>query len=163
MDLSLLAFIGISAVAAMSGAIFKPGEWYDGLTKPWWNPPKFVFPLVWTILYAMIAVSGWMAWHAATPEQLPLAMGVFVLQLAFNALWSAIFFGMKRMRLAMIEVGFLWLSIAVNIAVFWQVDTRAALLLVPYLVWVTIASYLNWTMIKLNPNADATAGMARST
>ncbi|MFN8830415.1 MAG: TspO/MBR family protein [Labrys sp. (in: a-proteobacteria)] len=162
MDLSLLAFIGVSAAAAMSGALFKPGEWYDGLAKPWWNPPKFVFPLVWSILYAMIAVSGWMAWHAATPEQLPLAMAVFGAQLALNALWSAIFFGMKRMRLAMIEVVFLWASIAINIAVFWSADPRAALLLVPYLIWVSIASYLNWTMIRLNPNADAAGSMARS-
>jgi len=153
MDFSLLAFIGICFIAALSGAVFKPGAWYASLRKPWWIPPNYAFPLVWSILYGMIAVSGWLAWGAGQGSALVLAMVVYGLQLLINASWSGAFFGLKRMRLGLVAVIALWLSIALNIAVFWPLSTLAALLLVPYLVWVTIAGYLNWTMIQLNPEA----------
>ena len=154
MDLSLLAFIGICFAAAMSGAMFPPGPWYRALTKPWWCPPNFVFPLVWTILFAMMAVAGWLIWHRAPAEALPLAMTIYGVQLVLNALWSALFFGMRRMRWALVDVGFLWLSIVAMIVIFWPLDQLAALMMVPYLVWVTIASGLNLAMIRLNPDAD---------
>jgi benzodiazapine receptor len=154
LDLSLLAFIGICFAAAMSGALFPPGPWYKALVKPWWCPPNFVFPLVWTILFAMMAVSGWLIWHRAPAESLVLAMTIYGVQLVLNALWSALFFGMRRMRWALVDVAFLWLSIVAMIVIFWPLGRLAALLMVPYLVWVTIASGLNFAMIRLNPDAD---------
>jgi tryptophan-rich sensory protein len=151
MDLSLLGFVAIVVVAASSGAFFPPGRWYEGLQKPSWRPPNWAFPVVWSILYALIALSGWIVWHAASPEQLPLAMTLFAVQLVFNAAWSWLFFGLKRMRLAFLDLALLWLSIAAMIIVYWRIDVAAALLLLPYIAWVTTAGALNRAMIRLNP------------
>jgi translocator protein len=159
----LLGFILVTTVAAASGGIFQPGEWYERLRKPWWNPPKWVFPTVWTLLYALIAIAGWLVWREAggfAAAAVPL--GFFLLQLLLNAGWSAVFFGMKRMDLALVEVLFLWASILACIVTFAPHSTFAAWLMAPYLLWVTIAAYLNWTVLKLNPGEgrarDAVAG-----
>ncbi len=153
MNLTLLAFVGLSFLAALSGAVFPPGRWYERLAKPAWRPPNWAFPLVWAVLYAMLAVSAWIVWETAPAEALPLAMTVYGLQLVLNAGWSAIFFGLKRMRLALVELCLLWLSILAMIVVFWPINVGAALLLVPYLAWVTTAGMLNLAMIRLNPDA----------
>lgn len=153
MDLTLLVFIGLVVITATSGALFPPGEWYERLAKPAWRPPNYAFPIVWTILYAMIAVAGWIAWHAASAEQRPLAMGLWGLQLVLNGAWSWIFFGRRQMRLAFVDLAALWLVIAALIFVFSRIDGWAALLLVPYIAWVTAAGVLNRAMIRLNPEA----------
>jgi tryptophan-rich sensory protein len=148
-NLALLGFIGACFVVAMSGALFKPGRWYEALNKPGWTPPNWLFGPVWMVLYGMIAVSGWLVW-----QQVGLwhwAFLIYAAQLALNGGWSAVFFGLRRVRLAAWEAGALWLSIAVNIAVFFPIDTAAALLLVPYLCWVTVAFALNVTILRLNP------------
>ena len=149
--LVLLGFIAVCMVAAMSGAVFKPGPWYRSLAKPSWNPPDWVFPVVWTALYAMMAVAGWLVWRAAGSfAAAAVPLGFFVLQLVLNAGWSAIFFGLRRMDLALVEVVFLWLAIFACIVTFAPFDTSAAWLMAPYLLWVTIAAYLNYTVLRLN-------------
>jgi benzodiazapine receptor len=156
--LVLLGFIVVCTAAAMSGAVFKPDRWYRELRKPSWNPPDWVFPVVWTILYAMMAIAGWLVWREAgsfAAAALPLAL--FTVQLVLNALWSAIFFGMKRMDLALAEVGLLWLAILACIVTFAPISAAAAWLMAPYLLWVTIAAYLNYTVLRLNRDA-VTAG-----
>ena len=145
-----LIFFALVFVAASSGAVFKPGEWYDEMAKPSWNPPNWAFPVVWSILYIMIAVAGVLVWKA---EGFGLAVAFWGVQLVLNALWSALFFGMRRMDLAFYEVIFLWLSIVGFIVTAWPISQLAALLFVPYLVWVTIAATLNWTVWGLNPKA----------
>lgn len=157
MDWTLMAFIGICAVAASSGALFPPGRWYESLRKPSWRPPNWLFAPAWTVLYAMIAVSGWLVWTTAAPGERLLPMSVYGLQLVLNAIWSGIFFGMKRMKLALGEMALLWLSIAVNIAVFWPLHKMAALMLVPYLAWVSFAFMLNRALVKLNPDSGKKA------
>jgi tryptophan-rich sensory protein len=157
MDWTLMAFIGVCAVAASSGALFPPGKWYDSLRKPSWRPPNWLFGPAWMVLYAMIAVSGWLVWTTAAPGDRLVPMTVYGVQLALNAAWSGIFFGMKRMKLALGEMALLWLSIAANIAVFWPVHQGAALLLVPYLAWVAFAFTLNRALVRLNPQAAAGA------
>jgi benzodiazapine receptor len=157
MDWTLMAFIGICAVAASSGALFPPGRWYDSLRKPAWRPPNWLFGPAWTVLYAMIAVAGWLVWTTAGPGERLVPMSVYGLQLVLNAVWSGIFFGMKRMKLALGEMALLWLSIAVNIAVFWPVHKIAALMLVPYLAWVSFAFMLNRALVKLNPDSGKQA------
>ncbi len=152
MDAALLVFVGLNVATAASGAVFKPGEWYETLKKPSWRPPNIAFPIVWTALYAMIAASGWLVWHAAPPESLPLAMTLYGVQLVLNAAWSALFFGMRRMRAALVDLAALWVSILALIVVFLPIDRTAALLLSPYLLWVTIAGALNRAMIRLNPD-----------
>jgi len=147
-----LVFFGLVFAAASSGALFTPGAWYDDMKKPWWNPPNWAFPVVWSILYIMIAIAGGMIWKA---EGFGLAMTFWGAQLVLNALWSALFFGMRRMDLAFYEVCFLWLSILGFIVTAWPVSQTAALLFVPYLAWVTTAATLNWTVWSLNPKVAA--------
>jgi benzodiazapine receptor len=101
----------------------------------------------------MIAVSGWLVWTTTAPGERLVPMSVYGLQLVLNAVWSGIFFGMKRMKLALGEMALLWLSIAANIAVFWPVHKVAALMLVPYLAWVSFAFMLNRALVKLNPDS----------
>jgi tryptophan-rich sensory protein len=99
----------------------------------------------------MIAVSGWMVWRQAGLAGAALPLAVYAVQLLFNAGWSAVFFGLKRPDLAFLEVVGLWLSIVATILVFFPVSRTAALLLLPYLAWVTFAATLNFTIWRLNP------------
>jgi tryptophan-rich sensory protein len=146
-----LGFLGASFAAAMSGAVFTPGPWYEALKKPSWCPPNWLFAPAWAVLFLMIAIAGWLIWEAVGFAGGALALGLFALQLVLNAAWSGIFFGMRRMDLAFAELCLLWLSILACIIVFWPIDARAALLMVPYLAWVSFAGLLNFTMWRLNP------------
>lgn len=143
-------FIGLVVLAAASGAIFKPGPWYQELRKPSWTPPNWAFPTVWTILYMFIAYAGWSVWEAAG-WSLPLMF--WGVQLVLNAMWSWLFFGMKRMDLALGDIGLLWLAIAGFIVTAWPVSQIAAVLFLPYLAWVTAAGLLNFSVRRLNTAA----------
>jgi len=149
-DWSLAVFIALVVGAALSGVFFRPGEWYRGLRKPSWTPPNWLFGPVWSVLYVMIAVAGWLVWSVQPTSA---AMWFWGLQLAVNASWSGLFFGMRRMDLAFYGIGLLWLLVAGFIVSAAALSTAAALLFVPYLIWVTIAGALNWTVWRLNPNA----------
>lgn len=143
-------FVVIVLVAASSGAIFKPGAWYENLRKPGWTPPNWAFPVVWSILYVMIGYAGWLVW---TTVGWSLPMAFWALQMVVNALWSFFFFGQRRMDLALIDVAVLWLSVALFILTAWPVAPIASLLFVPYLAWVTAAATLNYSVRRLNPGA----------
>ena len=95
--LGLLGFLGACFVAASTGAIFKPGPWYDTLAKPSWRPPNWLFPPAWAVLYILMAVAAWLVWREAGFAGAPLALMLWFRQLALNAAWSWIFFGLKRM------------------------------------------------------------------
>lgn len=151
--LALAAFVGVCFVVALSGVVFKPGAWYRALRKPSWTPPNRAFPAVWTVLYIMIAVSGWLVWGAAGLAAVPFT--VYGVQLVLNALWSGLFFGLRRPDLAFADIVALWLAIALNIAVFAPISAAAAWLLVPYLAWVTVAAALNRSVWRRNPGAFA--------
>jgi translocator protein len=147
---SLAVFVVLCFAAASSGAIFKPDAWYRALAKPSWQPPDWLFAPVWTILYLMIAVAGWLVWREAGAAAFaPLA--VYVLNLVLNAGWSAIFFGMRRPDLALIQLVALWVSTLAVILLFLPIRTDAALLLAPYLAWVTFAGVLNYAIVRRNP------------
>lgn len=148
--MAAVVFLIIVAAAASSGALFKPGEWYEGLRKPAWTPPKWAFPVVWSVLYLMIGYAGWLTW---TTIGWSLPMGLWALQIVVNALWSYLFFGLRRMDLALVDVAVLWLSIAFFIVVAWPAMPVASLLFVPYLAWVTAAAALNHSVRRLNPEA----------
>ena len=152
---SLLVFIAIVAVVAISGVVFKPGPWYARLEKPGWTPPNLAFPIVWTILYLMIAVAGWRVYETAGLVALPFA--VYGLQLVLNAAWSGLFFGLHRPGLAFADVVAMAGAIAVNIALFAPIDAIAAWLLVPYLAWAGLAACLNYSVWRRNPSAFADA------
>ena len=148
---SFAVFAAACLATAPSGAFFRPGAWYESLAKPSWRPPNRLFPPVWTILYAMIAVSGWLVWRERAGHDIAVPMLVYAVQLVLNFLWSALFFGMRRMDYALADIALLWLSILVLIALFRPVSPLAALLLIPYLAWVSFAACLNLTMLRLNP------------
>jgi translocator protein len=150
--LSLAAFLGLNFAAAASGAVFQPGAWYRALRKPSWNPPDWLFPIAWAALYLMISVAGWLVWQSAGLAA-SLALGLYVLQLALNAAWSWLFFGLRRMGWAFLECLALWIAIAATIAAFAPISMTAALLMLPYLVWVAFAAFLNLTILRLNPEA----------
>jgi len=137
-------------LTACTGAIFKPGTWYDGLEKPSWTPPDWAFPVVWSILYLFIAIAGWLVWQQAGWS---LALGLWIAQLVLNGAWSWLFFGLRRMDLAFLDVSLLWLCIASFIVIAWPISSTAAYLFMPYLIWVTTAGALNRAVWRMNPAA----------
>jgi tryptophan-rich sensory protein len=153
--LGLAGWLAVSFAAAAIGSRFMPGAWYASLVKPAWNPPAVVFAPVWTALYTMMGVAAWLVWRRAGFAGAGLALGLFLAQLALNALWSYLFFGAHRPDLAFYEIGVLWLAILGVMLLFWRVDARAGALLVPYLVWVGFASFLNFTLWRLNGSHPA--------
>ncbi|WP_187972596.1 TspO/MBR family protein [Aquibium microcysteis] len=148
LDWSLAVFVVLCIVAASSGALFQPGAWYETLDKPSWTPPNWSFGVVWTILFLMIAVAGWLVWRAGG-WSLPVVL--WGAQLVVNAAWSWLFFGRRRMDLAFVDVVLLWLLIAAFIVSASALSGWAALLFVPYLVWVSIAAALNRSVWRRNP------------
>lgn len=152
-----LGFLGTCFVAALSGAIFKPGQWYKDLAKPWWRPPNWLFGPAWAVLYICVAVAGWTIWRRAGFDAGGTALAVWAGSLVLNAAWSAFFFGLRRPDWAFAEVVLLWLSILATILVFYPIDAGAAWLLVPYLGWVAYAAYLNLTIWRMNRERCARA------
>ncbi len=124
--------------------------WYATLRKPSWNPPNWVFGPVWSILYAMMAVSAWLVWRRAEFEGARVALAVFAVQLALNLGWSGVFFRLKQPGWAFAEIVLLWLVIAATIVRFRRISATAASLLVPYLLWVSFATALNAAIWRLN-------------
>lgn len=147
--LSLAIFVALVAAAAFIGGQFMPGEWYRALEKPSWNPPSWVFGPVWTTLYVMIAVAGWLVWHSEGRRR-QAALAFWAAQLVLNAMWSWLFFGLKRPDLAMIDIVWLWLVIGGFTIAAWRLRRAASLLFVPYWLWVSFASALNFTIWRLN-------------
>jgi tryptophan-rich sensory protein len=139
-------FLACFATAA-SGAIFAPGEWYERLKKPWWNPPNWLFGPAWGVLFIMIAVAGWLVWRQVG---FGLAMWLYGLQLVLNFAWSALFFGMKRPDLALYELIALWFAILACIFVFAPISPWGMALMIPSIAWVSFAGWLNYTMLRLN-------------
>jgi tryptophan-rich sensory protein len=154
---ALAGFVVANVVTASSGALFRPGDWYEHLNKPWWRPPNWLFGPAWSVLYLMNSFAGWYVWSAAEPDQVPRILTVYGISLVFNAAWSGIFFGLRRMDLALVELIGLWASIALMIFMFRPISETAAWLLVPYLAWVSFAGVLNFTMWRLNPRASVGA------
>lgn len=150
---TLIGFVAACAIAAATAGFYRPGEWYERLAKPGWKPPNWLFGPVWLVLYGMIAVSGWLVWRQVGWQGGALPLGLFAVQLVLNGLWSALFFGLRRIGLACIEMAALWLAIAATIAAFHPVHAGAAYLLMPYLAWVSFAFVLNFSIWRLNARA----------
>ena len=139
------------AVALLGGLMTDIGPWYRGLQKPSWQPPDWAFGPAWTVIYALAAISGVIAWRDATSQQQRETMlMLFALNAFLNVLWSLLFFRLRRPDWALFEVGLLWLSVLLLIVVLGRYSRTAALLLVPYLLWVSFASTLNWATVRLN-------------
>lgn len=150
----LLVCMVLPQLAGFIGSIFTTPNiptWYEGLTKPELAPPNWVFFPVWTILFLMMGVALYLVWREGVSKwSVKIALTFFFVQLALNTLWSIIFFGMQNPGLALIEIAFLWSAIALTIYTFFKVNKFAAYLLIPYLLWVSFASYLNYMIWVLN-------------
>jgi translocator protein len=144
---SLLVFLALVFGAAYFGMNYLPGPFYAALQKPTWTPPNEVFAPVWTVLYVMIAVAGWIAWRAQGFGPL---LWLWLLQLVLNGAWSYLMFGEKQIVPAMVDIIALWAAIGAFIVVAWPVRRSAALLFVPYFLWVTFAAVLNFEIWRLN-------------
>lgn len=140
-------FLALSFTAAGFGALFEPGDWYTGLRKPALTPPNWIFGPVWSLLYACMGVAGALVWQRSRAA---LPMALWGAQLMLNAAWSWLFFGLQRPGLAFAEIRVLWIAIAITIFVFWRVRPAAGALMIPYLLWVGFASWLNWEIWRLN-------------
>jgi translocator protein len=151
--MGLAGWLLLCYAAAAVGGFFQPGAWYDALAKPPWNPPDWIFGPVWTVLYGMMAVAAWLVWRRHGMPGRRAALGAFVVQLVLNVLWSALFFGLERPGLALVEIVVLWFAILVTLLLFWRVRPAAGALLVPYLLWVSFALALNFELWRLNPGA----------
>lgn len=141
-------FLAACAAAGMTGGLFPPGPWYRNLSKPSWTPPDWLFPVAWSILYLCMAGAGA---RVAMADGNGIAMALWSLQIALNALWTPVFFGLQRIKLGMYVLIALWASVAGSVLAFWQVDMIAALLFLPYLAWVSVAGALNASVWRLNP------------
>ncbi|QBQ55350.1 TspO/MBR family protein [Nitrosococcus wardiae] len=146
----LALFLGAAFGAAAFGVLFPPGPWYEQLAKPPWTPPNWVFAPVWTLLYILIGVSGWLVWRRSGFLTAPAAFSAFALQLVLNGTWSWLFFGLHKPGIAFGEILLLWLAILVTILLFWKKVWLAGALLLPYLAWVSFAAVLNWKLWQLN-------------
>ncbi len=143
----------IPLVAAFLGSFFTSPAvktWYLIINKPSWNPPSWLFAPVWTTLFILMGVALYLVWSAKMSNKVRCAMKTFAVQLILNILWSVFFFGMRNFWLAFGEIVFLWVAIGLTIVDFSKVNKTAAWLLVPYIMWVSFASYLNFTVAGLN-------------
>ena len=141
-------------IGYLSGMVTRESitTWYPTLVKPVFNPPNWIFAPVWTMLYVMIGVAGGMIWNRieTDEENVKKAFKFFIYQLALNALWSYLFFGLHNPLLALIEIVLLWLMIFETYTQFKKIEKVAAMLLIPYLAWVSFATILNASIWWLN-------------
>ena len=151
---SLAFFFALVFAAAAFGASFSPGPWYDGLEKPPWNPPEWVFGPVWTCLYIAMAIAAHRIWWRRSEgthrQQTHRALALWGVQLVLNALWSWLFFGLHLPALALAEMTLLLAAIAATTLMFWRLDRVSGWLLAPYLAWVGYALTLNAAIAWLN-------------
>lgn len=150
MDLALFAiFLAATFAAGATGALFPTGEWYKQLSKPSWTPPNWVFPVAWTSIYLLMSFAGA---RVAVLEGSAYAMAFWGMQIAFNALWTPVFFGLRNLRGSLPIMAGLWIAVFGATVTHWQLDLWAGLAFVPYLAWVTVAAALNVAMVRLNPD-----------
>jgi len=148
--LVLAGFIAIClAVGALGGFATASSvtEWYPTLNKPSWNPPNWIFGPVWTTLYIMMAIAAWLVWRRGASGT---AMILFFAQLALNLAWSFLFFGARSPWLGLVGIAMLLVALVATVVVFFQRDKLAGVLMLPYLAWVSFASFLNFTIWRLN-------------
>jgi tryptophan-rich sensory protein len=152
--ISLIVAVSLSLLAGIIGSFFTFNsiqEWYQFLEKPALNPPNWVFGPVWTSLYILMGVALFLVWKKGWKDKkVKIAINIFLIQLVLNALWSILFFGLQNPLLAFMEIVILWILIVVTMEKFYQISKPAMGLLIPYLLWVSFAGYLNASIWLLN-------------
>ena len=147
----LIAALAAAGLGTLGAQLTGLGPWYRGLVQPAFKPPDIWFGPAWTLIFIFAATAGVTAWNSA-PDRTSRRwlLGLFVLNAGLNSLWSLLFFKLQRPDWALIEVGFLWLSIAALILATRRYSHKAGFLLLPYLIWVSFASAINYATVQLN-------------
>ncbi|MFA6269098.1 MAG: TspO/MBR family protein [archaeon] len=154
--ITLVGFVLLCEIVGAIGSIFTVpniSTWYYALIKPFFSPPNWLFGPVWTILFLLMGVGLYLVWETKQKKyskQRKTAINWFIVQFGFNLLWSYLFFGLRNPTFGFIGVLFLWVSIAITISKFYKVNPKAAYLLVPYILWVSFATILNYSIMVLN-------------
>jgi len=147
--------IAICLTAGMIGSVFTTPAiptWYAGLRKPDLAPPNWVFAPVWTTLFLLMGISLFLVWNVGLGKSsVRYSFTSFFAQLVLNVLWSYLFFGLRSPLLGLLDIIVLWFAIALTVVFFFKVSKIAAVMLIPYLAWVSVAAYLNYLILKLNP------------
>lgn len=151
--IGLAGWLTLAFIAAAIGAVasIQADAFYAQLTRPDWAPPGWLFGPVWTALYALMGTAAWLVWRVGGFRTAKRALSLFVVQLAFNALWSWLFFGCQLGLLAFFDIVLLLVLIVATLIAFWRIRPLAGALLVPYLFWVLFAAALNYAIWQLNP------------
>ncbi|KPK29038.1 MAG: sensory protein [Desulfobacterales bacterium SG8_35_2] len=149
----LIGWLAVSFIASAIGALasLQAGSFYSQLVHPDWAPPSWIFGPVWIVLYALMGISAWLVWRTGGSRSVKVALTLFLIQLALNASWSWLFFRWHQGKLAFLDIFLLWLLIAATLVAFWRIRPMAGALLVPYLLWVSFALVLNYSVWQLNP------------
>lgn len=147
----LFFWISLSLSASLTGIFFPPGDWYLELAKPVWTPPGWLFGPAWAGLYFFMGCTAFLVWGEKRHPGRRLALSLYLAQLALNALWMPLFFGLQRPDIAMIGIIALDIAVVLTLLSFWRVRRAAGVLLLPYLAWVLFASALNLAILQMNP------------
>ncbi|MES2456780.1 MAG: TspO/MBR family protein [Bacteroidota bacterium] len=148
--ISLAITLGIGAAGSFF-TLHSVDTWYRSIAKPSFNPPDSVFGPVWTSLYILIGISAYLVWQKrAHIQQLPRTIAIYFIQLVLNLMWSFIFFYAHQIGVALVEILFLLVAAIVNAYVFYKIDKTAGLLFIPYILWVSFATFLTYSIFRLN-------------
>jgi tryptophan-rich sensory protein len=151
----LIAAVVLCLILGSAGSLVTAtgsGSWYESLEKPAFTPPDWVFAPVWTTLFILMGIALYLVWESGTERrEVQVALVIFGVQLALNVLWSFLFFGLESPLLGLADIVLLWIMIIVTIVLFYRIRKSAAYLLIPYIVWVSIATALNYSVYILNP------------
>lgn len=153
--ISLIVFLLLSFFAGAVGAVFTAGAvdgWYQELRKPFFTPPEWVFAPVWTALYVSMAFGGWLVWRRRQEKVEPAVLFVYASQLFLNGLWSPLFFGLRQLGWAAVDILLLWILIIIFVFLSWRISKPASILFIPYLLWVSFAAILNLDIWISNPS-----------
>ncbi|GAB4342063.1 MAG: tryptophan-rich sensory protein [Calditrichia bacterium] len=150
----LIGWLAISYITAAIGgaASVKAGSFFSEMVRPSWAPPGWLFGPVWSVLYTMMGISAWLVWRTAGFQTVKVALILFIVQLLFNGLWSWLFFRWHLGLLSFLDIVILWGLIVATLVAFWRISPLAGGLLIPYLLWVSFAAVLNFTLWRLNPH-----------
>lgn len=152
MSSPVIVAVGVAVFLGVFGGLMTPiGSWYKSLRKPSWQPPDWLFGPAWTVILGLAAWSAVIAWNAAENGDARRDVVIlFAVNAVCHALWSPLFFRMRRPDWALVEVVFLWASLVALVVGLWPISPTASLMIVPYLLWVSFAAWLNRTIVRLN-------------
>ncbi|OYP97567.1 sensory protein TspO [Pseudomonas mandelii] len=145
--MTFLIFLLACGAAASTGLLFKPGQWYESLVKPSFTPPNWLFPVAWSIIYLLLA---WTGYRLSLIPGSQVVLALWAAQIALNTLWTPVFFGAHRIFASMVILTLLWLVVAAMVVMAMRLDVITGLILFPYLVWLCVAAALNFSILRNN-------------